>query len=81
MLFYVLMRRNHRAMWRERVFRGCTHPLEVYNHEAVYRKFRFHKQFIFELAELRGDLKFALPRRGSRFALLWGILQLGLFKP
>ena len=61
------------------VFQDRTHPLEVYNDE-VYRKFRFHRQFIFELAELQGGLEFALPRRGSRFALLRGILQLGLFK-
>ena len=60
---YVFMRR--RARRRERVFRDRTHPLEKYN-DLVYKKFRFHRQFIFELAEEESqDIEFSLPRKGS----------------
>ena len=42
------------ATWarrREKVFGDRTHPLEEYNDDLVYKKFRLHRQFIFELAE------------------------------
>ena len=37
---------RRRARRRERVFWDRTHPLEKY-YDLVYKKFRFHRQFIF----------------------------------
>ena len=40
------------------------HPLEEYNDDLVYEKFKFHRQFIFDLAEeLREDIEFDLLRK------------------
>ena len=61
---YLFMRRQARR--RERVFRDRTHPLEEYNDDLVYEKFRLHRQFIFELAEdVSQDIQFSLPRKRS----------------
>ena len=78
MAAYVFMRR--RAMRRERVFRDRTHPLEEYNDELVYKRFRFHRQFIFGLAEeLRQDVEFALPRKGALTPVLQVCLALRFY--
>ena len=55
------------ATWarrREKVFGDRTHPLEEYNDDLVYKKFRLHRQFIFELAEeVSQNIQFSLPRK------------------
>ena len=57
---------QRRARRRERVFGDRTHPLEECNDDLVYKKFRFHRQFIFELAEeVTQDIEFSLPRKGT----------------
>ena len=61
---YVFMRRRSRRT--ERVFGDRTHPLEEYNDDLVYEKFRLHRQFIFELAEeVSQDIQSSLPRKRS----------------
>ena len=70
---------NRRALRRERVFKDRTHPLEIYNDEQVYRKFRFYRQFIFNLAkELRDDIEFPLPS-GSLTPVLQVCLSLRFY--
>ena len=74
---YVFMRRRTRR--RERVFRDRTHPLEKYN-DLVYKKFRFHRQFIFELAEEESqDIEFSLLRKGSLTPVLQMCLALRFY--
>ena len=75
---YVFMRRRSRR--REKVFGDHTHPLEEYNDDLVYKKFRFHRQFIFELAEeVSQDIQFSLPRKGSLTLVLQMCLALRFY--
>ena len=65
---------------RERLFRDRTHPLEEYDDDLVYKKFRFHRQFIFELAEeVSQDSEFALPRNGPLTPVLQVCLVLRFY--
>ena len=74
---YVFMRR--RVKRREKLFRDRTHPLEEYDDDLVYEKFRFHRQFISELAEeMSQDIEFSLPRKGSLTPVLQVCLALRL---
>ena len=77
----VFMQRRVRR--RERMLRDRTHPLEEYNDDLVYKKFQFHRQFIFELAEeVSQDIEFFLQRKGSLTPVLQVCLatQLVAFK-
>ena len=71
------------ATWarrRERVFGDRTHPLEEYNDDLVDKKFRFHRQFISELAEeVSQDIQFSLPRKGSLTLVLQMCLALRFY--
>ena len=59
----MFMRR--RARRRERVFRDRTHLIEEYNDDLVHKKFLFHRQFIFELAEeVSQDTECYVPGKG-----------------
>ena len=74
----MFMRR--RARRRERVFRDRTHPLEEYDDDLVYKKFRFHRQFIFELVEeVSQDIEFTLPRKESLTPVLQVCLALRFY--
>ena len=57
-----------------------THPLEIYNDRQVFRKFRFPRHVIFDLAEeLQDDIEYTLPRKGSLSPLLQVCLTLRFF--
>ena len=57
--------RNRRAI-RNRIFRDRTHPLEMYNDEQIYTKFRCYRHLILQLRdEVRNEIEFVLSRKGS----------------
>ena len=71
---------RRRARRRERVFRDRTYPLEEYDDDLVYKKFRFHRQFIFELAEeVSQGIEFSVPRKGSLTSVLQVWLALSFY--
>ena len=62
------------------MFRDRTHPLEEYNDDLVYKTFRFHWQFIFELAEeVTQDVEFSWPRKGTLTPVLQVCLALRFY--
>lgn len=76
----VLMRRRRREGFIDRrIFRDRTNPLEVFDDQEVYKKFRFYRQDIFEIAdEIEEDLQ-TLPRKGSLTTLLQVLITLRFY--
>ena len=67
--------RNRRAIRRNRIFRDRTHPLEIYNDEQIYTKFRFYRHLILQLTdEVRNDIEVVLSRKGSQTPILQVLL-------
>jgi DNA-binding transcriptional ArsR family regulator len=73
-------RGNRQNIRRCRVFRDRTHPLEVFDDQKVYRKFRFHRQAIFELTDEVSDvLEYPAQRKGSLPPLLQVLVALRFY--
>ena len=54
----VFMRyQNRRAIRRNKIFRDRTNPLDVYNDDEIYKKFRFHRQAILDLTARQCPLR------------------------
>ena len=65
---------------RNRIFRDGTHPLEIYNDEQIYTKFRFYRHIILQLTdEVRNGIEFVLPRKGSLTPILQVLLTLRFY--
>ena len=72
--------RNRRAIRRNRIFRDRTHPLEIYNDEQIYTKFRFYRHLILQLTdEVRNEIEFVLSRKGSLTPILQVLLTLRFY--
>lgn len=57
---------NERALRRERVVRDRTNPLDMYNDEELFQRFRFSRVEIFSLVdELSDDLRFQADRNAA----------------
>ena len=72
--------RNRRAIRRNRIFRDRKHPLEIYNDEQIYTKFRFYRHLILQLTdEVRNEIEFVLSRKGSLTPILQVLLTLRFY--
>ena len=69
----VFMRyQNRRAIRRNKIFRDRTNPLDVYNDDEIYKKFRFHRQAMLDLTDgVQQHIEHLLARQG----LLTNVLQ------
>lgn len=62
---------------RNRILRDRTHPLEIYNDDTVFKKFRFHCYAIPELtASVEDELAFVVPQQGALTPVLQVLLTL-----
>ena len=90
MTYYVrqlYQKQHHRRSWRKwhsfdlhsAKNGGGIRVYEEYD-DLVYKMFRFHRQFIFELAEeVSQDIQFSLPRKGSLTPVLQMCLALRFY--
>lgn len=76
----MLRRRRRDYIRRNLISRDSSYPLEVYNDNQVFRKFRFHGQAILDLTDSVGnDLQYLLPRKGSLTPSLQVLLTLRFY--
>ena len=77
----VIMRyRNRRAIRRNRIFRDRTNPLDVYNDDEIYKKFRFHRQAILDLTDgVQQHIEHLLARQGSLTPVLQVLVTLRFY--
>lgn len=63
-----------------RIFRDHQNPLEVFDDDQVYRKFRFRREDILHITnEIEHHIDFPLPRKGSLTPLLKVLLTLRFY--
>ena len=71
---------SRRNLRRERVFRDRTNPLDIYDDEELFSKFRFRRVHILAMVdELGDDIEYPVARQGSLSPVLQLLLTLRFF--
>lgn len=75
-----LVHRLRRHFRRERVFRDRLNPLDMYNDDELFRRFRFPRRELLELIDtFTEDLEYAFDRKGGLSASMQMLIALRFY--